>query len=408
VPTGVLVAQELAPLLNTSQCAEHPSLSSSFCSCFDKSSGGLNGIGVTASRWVQALETLTGTTELEFLTLLTWKALLPHRGLLRAIKAWCPGCYQEWQTLGLELSESLLWAFAVVTICPRHQRPLSDKCPRCARSLPLLGWYSRPGYCSTCQQWLGEHCAVVLSESEALATDELKWHTWIFHNLSDILAAAPRLSALPLRENIAKGMAFCIHQATNGNQQAFARLVYTSITGPCDWLAGRALPQLPMLLRICYCLQIPLLNFLMADFQAATAMLLTPLPVSQQSRRTHRPFPAAHLQLLLESALSTHPPLSLEKVAHRAGYRPSDLSKYFPDLCRAISWRYQHYCQAHTAQKVEIISEHARQVVFDLYAEGVYPSNHQVQARLPKRGYMRSPRIRAVVLQARRDLDLEP
>lgn len=155
VPTGILLGQEVSPLVSHPFSLDGRNLSQLFFSTFFADTGAWNGTGNMASTPIKALSTLTRRHDLKFLTLLTWSSVLPARGLLRCIKAWCPVCYWEWEQLGIEIYEPLLWSLKIVTTCPRHQLLLSCQCPHCGQVLYLLEWQSRPGYCSKCQQWLG-------------------------------------------------------------------------------------------------------------------------------------------------------------------------------------------------------------------------------------------------------------
>jgi hypothetical protein len=69
----------------------------------------LNGSGQMALEFVQTLERLTLRDDLYYLTLLLWAEVIPARGLLRRIRAWCPSCYEEWQTNSQTVYEPLLW-----------------------------------------------------------------------------------------------------------------------------------------------------------------------------------------------------------------------------------------------------------------------------------------------------------
>lgn len=127
---GVLMERELLPFVS----AAFSNLDSEQPPCrtgiFSRT-GTLNSIGVMAVNWVRALETLTLRSDLRFLTMLTWREVLPSRGLLRSKKAYCPACYQEWRSCGQMIYEPLLWMINEVKICPRHQRRLRLQCFHC-------------------------------------------------------------------------------------------------------------------------------------------------------------------------------------------------------------------------------------------------------------------------------------
>lgn len=146
VSLRALVKQELLPLLKRDY------LSNSSFHCLDsfwvEAARALNGTGALAKDWVQSLEHLTLRTDLRFLTLLPWAAVLTQQRLLRLTRVWCPDCFTEWQTAGQPIYEPLLWNLNTVSVCLRHQRVLLERCsyPDCHATLPVLASFLRPLY----------------------------------------------------------------------------------------------------------------------------------------------------------------------------------------------------------------------------------------------------------------------
>ena len=85
----------------------------------------MNGSGLGASEWIQILQELTLRTDLRFLTMISWKEVLPQGQLLRPKRAWCPACYEEWREQEAVIYEPLLWALKAVTVC-QQTRDLSN------------------------------------------------------------------------------------------------------------------------------------------------------------------------------------------------------------------------------------------------------------------------------------------
>lgn len=337
VPTGILLGKYVTPIISQFTSKDVPRISHSFWRAFGTDTGAWNGLGVMAFNCSVALYSLTKQHHLQLLTLLTWNQVLSHRGLLRPYKAWCPACYEEWEKLGIVLHEPLLWSLKLVTVCVRHQQRLQHQCPNCYRSLYWLEWNSRPGFCSRCLTWLGKtECS-----REMLDKQEEVWQAFVVKNLAELLVAAPTFASPPPRENIARGMKLCIDAVTRGNAKAFADKLCYSASVPGEWRRGNALPQLDLLFRLCYCLEVPLLKFLTGEVVLDEPVSLIPLPEHQSMRKKYRPFDGARVQGLLEAALQQSPPKTMRQVALEIGYDPGDLSKYFPDLCRAISVRYK-------------------------------------------------------------------
>ena len=117
VPLGNLIANEFG-------CLVKQTGKQSYLHSMSQRTEALNGIGQMAREFVQALQQLTLQENLHHLTLLMWAEVLPARGLLRRIRAWCPLCYEEWRTNNLTVYEPLLWALEAIKFCPRHQQAL--------------------------------------------------------------------------------------------------------------------------------------------------------------------------------------------------------------------------------------------------------------------------------------------
>ena len=158
VPPGALVRYIVAPRLDKAYLdAASPNTISGFL----RASYHMNGVGVMAQDWVDALGALTLRSDLSSLTLRAWSEVAHERRLLISYKRWCPTCIAEWQMSQTTIYEPLLWHIAAVTVCPRHYGRLEHLCPACRRPSPWLSWWSLPGRCAWCMRLLvpaDAHC----------------------------------------------------------------------------------------------------------------------------------------------------------------------------------------------------------------------------------------------------------
>jgi TniQ len=208
VVTGILISRVITSLLE--QVFVKNTTSRALGALFNRSTA-LNGTGIIAMDFVQALEKLTLQRNLHFLTLLFWNKIISPRGLFRSHKAWCPACYQQWRLLGKEIYEPLAWTINAVKICPQHCQLLKDRCPYCQATLPLLTWRTLLGYCSNCGQWLGITEDMASSyHSEAFSTEEVHLLTWIAETVGELITVTPDLPSPPPKENIAKSLGIAI------------------------------------------------------------------------------------------------------------------------------------------------------------------------------------------------------
>ena len=99
-----------------------------------------------------------------------------------------------------------LWSFQEVNICLKHKISLKTCCPHCHYQLPPLASNSRPGYCSNCEEWLGEK----ISDNKPQFKNEV-WQTWVITNLGSILANSHNLPAIQ-KDKVAQSLQTSINK----------------------------------------------------------------------------------------------------------------------------------------------------------------------------------------------------
>jgi len=401
---GVLISKFIAPLVKKAYV--QASANMGLRALFNRASA-LNGTGSMALDFVQALEALTLRSELRFLTLLICSETIPSRGLFRAEQAWCPACYNEWHLSGQVVYEPILWTIETVTVCPHHHQPLCNQCPYCHQQLPLLGWRSRPGYCSNCGEWLGMNPDI--TPSIELHNDELKYHVWLVDVIGELIARTPHLSSTLPRENIAKSLRLAVNIVTEGNVAAFARLLKMPKNTVWMWHTGKVLPQLDVLLQVCYCLGISLLDFLTNEaIYTEPRIKITQKSLTRQCspRPAQKSFNSIQVRQVLLSALNNaqEPPPTMKEVAERLDYNRRTISQHFPDLCRAISAKSRLYRKAAQEKKIEQSCEEVRQIALKLHNENVYPSEGRVSELMTKPGDLRNKKVRVTLQEVQSEL----
>jgi hypothetical protein len=226
-------------------------------------------------------------------------------------------------------------------------------------------------------------------------------------SIGELLAAAPHLPQPLLRERVAQCFCAYVAQVTEGNIAAFARLLQIPKNKVWMWHSGKVLPQLNVLLKVCYCLRTSVLNFLTKDTVEENVNLMVTLSQTQVTNQlTQAPNVESDLnqaQRLLEGVLQgdEEPLPPMTEVAKRLGYDKRVLRRRFPDLCRAISAQYLEYKKEARTQRIKQCCEEVKQVVKKLYAQGVYPSEAHVSKTLARPGCFRDKEVRAALQQAR-------
>jgi hypothetical protein len=338
----------------------------------------INGIGVIASDWVHTLQAVTLRNDLVKLTMLEWESVFSRRNLLRANRAWCSVCYDNWANSGEPIYEPLLWTFRDVEVCVLHQRRLHVSCAKCNRALQWLSRSTTPGYCEKCEAWLGARAD---NEAEAVTTKELQWQSWVVDNLQDIITARDYLPT-PTSRRIKEALIVCVDTATGGVMNRFSSLIGKPKNTVWGWLQGNSLIPLNDLLRLCYCINLRLVDFLYTD-------RFLVLPVDQtsyskfigneprQRRQSPKPFDYA-VEHSLKATLKVHPPKPMTEIAVELRAHKRILYKHFPALCKEISLRHKKYRikkeQTIRTLKSQTLVEIRRQ----LLTNGIYPSRRRI------------------------------
>ena len=308
----------------------------------------VNGFGGRSRNWVDALENATLQKRLRFLTLLPLAGLFSATALFRCTRAWCPECYEHWQGTGGVVYEPLLWAIAPVTVCLLHRQALEEVCPHChGRPMPIAV-YSRPGYCSRCQQWLGCHKGGGLTSSH----EECNAAFWQANNIGELFAAAPRVSSPCLGTVFRVNLQACVDAIAEGNRGAFALAAKVTCSTLGCHLSGKTLPQISTVLRISNHLQIPLTAFLDNNRASTSGLWAQAKRLVQIGRKRPLSRTAEHVRSVLEKAVCEQPPPSLSQIAQRLDYRGVErLYQVDASLCKQIAVNYRQSGSSHWWRK---------------------------------------------------------
>ncbi len=408
---SVLIVREIASLAKTKFIKN---ITSRELRAFFERATALNGTGDMAQDLVQALQLLTSRNDLHFLTFLFWTEIIPSRSLFRTNKAWCPICYEEWRLCKRIIYEPLLWTINSVQICSQHQRYLCHLCPQCNQELPLLTWRSRPGYCSHCGTWLGitlpaQQSSPVM-DIPILSTEDLRWHNWAIESIGGLISSVHSFTSPPTKENIAKSFSLVIDMVTHGNAAEFARLMGIPKNTLWMWQTKKALPLLDILLKICYRLEISLLDFLNVEQLCTKSLIKTShrhLKPSRTPRISPKSFdPNQVRDFLLTILASNEEPPTMKEVAIRIGYDRRTIFKHFPDLCRSISTKCRIYNKGCHSRKIEQSCKEIQEIVFKLHHQGEYPTEARVSELMTNPGYFRYKQVRAFLDKTRREVGL--
>jgi transcriptional regulator with XRE-family HTH domain len=403
---GILLREMILPMLQETETQDnlpeqHP--------LWRRDGSGSHLINVTGSRAqaaLQVLETLTMRADLEGLSLTALTEILPLRGLTRSRLAWCPICYEEWQANEQAVYDPLLWKFREISLCVHHGVRLQTSCPNCARSLPHLAWRSRPGYCPFCAWPLfGEQA----ERQEPIDPEmpEFAWQQWVTETLGTVVAQLPSTQGCPKRERIQLVLNHAVRRLASGNIAAFARLLDLPRNTLENWCRGKRIPELDMLLRLCYRLALSLTGVLFQETEALQPRLQNPIPEARFQPRKQTAIDKERIGRLLEEVAgkAEDPPLSLQEVGQRLGYQPTTLYKINRAACHVIAERYIAYRRELREKRLQGYREEIRRIALYLRAEQVALTQKYIARYLAQPAILRDPEVRKLLHEVCREVE---
>ncbi len=347
-----LAVKEVFPLVKSGCNMEHRDLNPER---WLYGSSSMNGIDSIALGWVLALEKLTLRQDLRFLTMLTWKSVTSSGvRLIRRKKVWCPLCYNAWSLYRDVCYEPLLWYLEVVTECPLHHHKLYDRCSNkdCGYSPSFFESRHQSNSCPNCTLYLGNSS----QDTASLSEDEQNWQWKLGNSIGELIAAAPKLPALPSLEGIALGIAYYRSKgAVNESLNSMAERLEVDPYQLWSMQSKQHAPRLEYLLRLYFLMDLPPLDFLTQTLETFTPMLLTMantfpnVQIQDQDVTTS----SKNHELMLRTILtSIENPPHMREIAKRLDCPATSLMLRFPQLYRAIVERRRRALQSENIHSV--------------------------------------------------------
>jgi transcriptional regulator with XRE-family HTH domain len=403
---GNVIVKIVAPQINTGLVRQ---ITSRGLNTLFNRSHTLNGTGELAHHFAQALETLTLRNDLRSLTFLNWSDVLLTRGFMRGHKAWCSKCYHEWQLLGKDTYDPLLWSIASVNVCHIHQEVLQDTCPHCHQNnLPMLTWQSRNAYCSSCFSLLSSNDFIPNSKSSNVnPRSPDRWDLMVTHNLGDLVCLTSSSHHLS-KSQVHQKLIIAINKTTDGNVAAFAKLLNLPKNTVWGWYHNKSFPPIDALLKIVDLLNISLLDFLLKDLNTINLDICGRAGITKKhrsKRKSPRKFntPLVQETLLYMLKQPDDLVLSIQEISAKLGYDRRLLTRHFPDLCRAIVDKRTQFKKLSHLNEIEDCCREVKKVTLAIAARGEYPSEALVSQSISKPSFLRYQKVRSAFKEAQVD-----
>lgn len=395
VTVGTLVGKELALVLSKKYILKS---SVEGGSRFFDTASEINGFGKVAEDCSHGLEILTGCTNLKSLTLVTWKQMIPSRGVFRETKAWCPCCLEKWKVNNQVIYEPLLWSVKAVHICIEHRVRLQNRCPNCSNEVPIMTRKTRNGFCNNCGCWLGY--SQIISDMQPT-----NWEFYVVTNVMELLVMG-QINVLHCDQI---HMFFKSLVDNKGSKSAFSRAVGLPKTTVRAWYAGNNKPSLDALLIICYGVKQQVRQILEgfgnADFSIAGVESL----FKQKTPKLKRSFNHDKIEISLKEIIDgkINPPPSVKEVAKNFMCDKRLLYRHYPDLCKIISEKHTAYVQECRNKRIEEACLKVKDVTKDMFYQGIHPNRRKVERVLGSKLIMREKPLQTTWREVLKKLEIQ-
>lgn len=350
----------------------------------------LNGCGSVAARFVAGIEELTGLSGLAAHTMLPWSRTLPTHGLIRPHAAWCSRCLADDRESVGRPYVRLAWQLQPVQVCADHRCLLSDICPGCGRRVLPLPTTCLAGHCP--------HCGDRLADGPIVwpARQEEGWLRWAAAECGSLLRVTSLDHPALQVGAAARGLQVAIEQVADGRLVVFAERLGLGRGKVSEWRAGLVAPALPALLRLCYALDVRIVDFLTGEFRAVLRGARTHRLAPRSDRRTWTPD-------VVEPALRRElrqPKPTLVAVERRLGCDRRTLRKHQPQLSAQVVAAGRERRAALEKERISRLAEEVVTAVQHLVDAGVPPTASRVSALLTRPGGLRHPEARRALRAA--------
>lgn len=362
----------------------------------------LDGLNRSTRLWIDALHSLTLTSDLARTTSYNLAGSISSRCLIREYAAWCPFCFDEW-TNDNKLYRPLRWSLQVVTSCLVHGVPLETRCPRCELTQLNISPQAKTGWCSSCQYPLN-----AVRQKTTLDENELQQQQWVINQVSGLIAAQPEERRNSNGEVFRREIRAFIDNELQGNAKALSRMLGLHHKTVYELRDGKQLPQLGTLLKFAAVLSKPAVWLLFGREVAGSSSypidaLSLNVPIARPLKQSFN-FSKQEVRQELHNIINNKEmlPLSMATVAKQLGFDQSFLRSHFLYETSIITGRYLAHTRNMAQKRKNKEFASVRRAVLNIHRNGLYPSHKRLRKLVG--GACRSPIARQARSTALKEL----
>jgi hypothetical protein len=174
-----------------------------------------------------------------------------------------------------------------------------------------------------------------------------------------------------------------------------------------NWRQGKRIPEMDMLLRLCYRWDLSLCGVLFQEEEMPQPHLRDPVPEALFPSRKRTAIDKERIFHVLQQAASSaeDPPPSLQEVGKLLGYQPTTLYKINRAACHAIAERYTAHRRELREKRLQGYREEIRQIALYLQAEQMSLTQRHIGRYLTQPAILRDPKVRELLREVCRELE---
>lgn len=318
----------------------------------------MNGVSFYAKELAEALNNLTGQSELDRCSFLPLTEVLDPRGngLLHHRPHWCSECFRDWRVSGNEPYFPLIWMAAPVKFCKTHQCTLSDTCPHCGQAQPFLPKHSYLDHCSHCGKWLSTSTITYLKNIDDFSLYQ-------YNSIEEMIVNGWRCSSLLNSSSFINSIKVVAGELYNGSIYEMERELGFPKGTVSNWSKSNVSPSLPNLLSFSYSLGVSPLEFItLLDNQRIHPNIVMDHRKQASKRKGLSVDEFSLVKSVLDSVISSGiSEKSVQSIARDLGYTVTLLRYWFKEECQVISRLYREYknsCRIKNEQKdIDVVKD---------------------------------------------------
>ncbi|MGF6789668.1 TniQ family protein [Paraburkholderia sp. 35.1] len=333
----------------------------------------LCGMGASSSRWVDLLNQLTSRTNLQSLTLSSFRNLVSSYQLIESANRFCPACYAEDERAGRDKYDRLLWAIRCVTACPVHERRLILE-PQFKGRRPFP--FTVPGISRIDGSSLANFTSDLASKYEVDVAQMVS-------ELIDDLEIEP--------QKISLTATFLNHVANHlfdGNSAALAGHLGLSKSQVHGWMHGGILASLSCVTRIAYAFNCSISDVISGYTDSPRLHHGSEFPrgLFGLARRSGYQMPRKKILASLSAFMKDNPDSNAKDAASHFDVSPRFLRDNFPEQNKALVTAGRLHTQRIAQARQDAKDQAYERLYLALKNSGTYPSRRKVAKQLKEQG----------------------